>query len=477
MTDRRPPGGRLTLSDPLDDSITDPDAAPDADTCHERPGPPRGGRAAGDAQVRTVTGEIPSVLRLNARYREPRSIGRGGMSTVHRVQDSIIGRRVAVKHFRGDGPMTREDEERFVEEARITGQLEHPNIVPIHDLGPGQGGEPPYFTMKLVEGRTLTELIKASAREPLTPRNLEALLEVFLRVCDAVAYAHTRGVIHRDLKPENVMVGSHGQVYLMDWGVARLVHGRAPQADTVVLEGANPRDERGSIIGTMIYMAPEQAMGLTESIDERTDVFGLGAMLYAILTARPLYVGRSHVEVLRQAREAAAPPPDVVAPHRDLPPELCRIAMKAVSREPEHRQESVERLRDEVAAFMRGGGWFPTVVFEPGTVIVREGTAGDEAYIIVDGECEVIKADRGISRAIKRLGPGEVFGEAGVFSARPRTASVVAVGAVTAKRVTREALRHELEGRDWLRAFVEALADRFVSLDAELTRLRSGEQE
>jgi serine/threonine-protein kinase len=437
----------------------------DATTRHERPG-----------RRRVRTEPAPASPRLQARYREPRAIGKGGMSTIHRVTDEVVGRSVAVKLFRTGGPMTPEDEERFVEEARITGQLEHPNIVPIHDLCVENGDQPPYFTMKLVEGRTLTELIRRHAQEPLSPRLLDELLEVFLRVCDAVAYAHTRGVVHRDLKPENIMVGSHGQVYVMDWGVARILppsrSGRSAEARVRVPETAH-RDERGSIIGTMIYMAPEQALGRTDEVDERTDVFGLGAMLFAILTARPLYLGRTHMEVLRMAREVAVTPPDVAAPHRAPPPELCRIVLRAISARPADRYPDVESLRAEVAAFVRGGGWFPSQTFPPGAVIVQEGAPGDDAFIIVSGTCDVVKAELGVPRLVKQLGPGEVFGEAGVFSARPRTASVVATSEVTVKRVTREALRLELEGRDWLRAFFEALADRFISTDAELSRLRA----
>jgi hypothetical protein len=196
-------------------------------------------------------------------------------------------------------------------------------------------------------------------------------------------------------------------------------------------------------------------------------------MLYAILTARPLYLGRTHMEVLRMAREVAVVPPDRAAPHRAPPPELCRIVSKAVAARPEDRYPAVEALRADVAAFVRGGGWFPNQTFPPGAVILQEGAPGDEAYIIVSGTCDVVKAESGESRVVKQLGPGEVFGEAGVFSARPRTASVVATSTVTVKRVTREALRLELEGRDWLRAFFEALADRFISTDAELSRLRA----
>jgi serine/threonine protein kinase len=365
----------LALDEAVDDARSEDDEL-DETTRHERPG------------LRRVRTDAPSTLRLQSRYRESRPIGKGGMSTVHRVTDAVVGRRVAVKMFKVGGPVTREDEERFIEEARITGQLEHPNIVPIHDLCVDDADQPPYFTMKLVQGRTLTEMIREHAHEPLTVAFLEPLLEAFLRVCDAIAYAHTRGVIHRDLKPENIMVGSHGQVYVMDWGVARLMPRATNPDESVQLRGTATRDERGSIIGTMIYMSPEQAMGLTDEVDERTDVFGLGAMLYAILTARPLVHGpHAHRGALRRPARSRDPAAGLAAPHRAPPPELCRIVMKAVSADA--RPTAISGRRGPAARRRRirpRGRLVSEQTSRPAPSSSSEGDPGDDAYIIVQGD-------------------------------------------------------------------------------------------
>jgi serine/threonine-protein kinase len=410
---------------------------------------------------------------LDRRYVDEGVIGRGGMSVVHRMADATFARSVAMKLFRPGATITPDEALRFVEEARITGQLEHPNIVPVYDLDLGGDRAVPSFAMKLVQGETLARVIQNEARLPLNPQRLERLLDIFLRVCDAIAYAHTRGVVHRDLKPENVMVGPYGQVYVMDWGVARLLPAQGRSVEP--LHGLRaPVDEAGAIVGTVIYMAPEQARGQSEQIDERTDVFGLGAILYAILTARPLYLAPTLLEAFQLARDCRVVPPEVAAPNRVPPPELCRIVAKACAERPEDRYTAVDALRADVADVVRGGGWFPTRVYEAGTAIVEEGTDGDEAFIVVAGRCGVFKQREVKRERVSELGPGDVFGEAAVFSARPRTATVEALTSVTVKVVTRAALDRELEGRGWLRSLFVSLAERFTAADAELGRYKGG---
>jgi tetratricopeptide (TPR) repeat protein len=235
-------------------------------------------------------------------------VGRGGMGEVFRGLDPALGRDLAVKVLRPESCADPEAQRRFTQEARVTGALQHPNIVPVHNLGRMPDGRL-YFTMKLVRGRTLAELL-AQGRGP---ERLPELLGVFEKVCQAVAFAHSRGVIHRDLKPSNVMVGAFGEVQVMDWGLAKaLRHGdRAgtpggeggAEGDTVrraLLTGSTVDDRRTGVVGTPQYMAPEQARG-EGAVDERADVFGLGAILCEILTGKPPFLGATLGELLRQA--------------------------------------------------------------------------------------------------------------------------------------------------------------------------------
>ncbi len=236
------------------------------------------------------------------RFELGEEIARGGVGSVWRARDLDLGRVVAVKRLHvelaTDGELVR----RFVEEAQIAGQLQHPGVVPIYDFGVDPDGRP-WFAMKLVEGETLSALLaKRSDVEDQRGR----WLRVFATVCDTVAYAHARSVVHRDLKPHNVMVGAFGEVQVMDWGFAKVVGeaaGSPGRAVETVRTGVDAAVSlAGSMFGTPAYMAPEQAAGDHEAVDARTDVFALGAMLCEILTGAPPYGGDAALESARTAQ-------------------------------------------------------------------------------------------------------------------------------------------------------------------------------
>ncbi len=258
-----------------------------------------------------------------AHYDVVEEIDHGGMGVIFRIRDRDLERDLAIKVLRPEHANKPSLIQRFLEEAKIAGQLQHPGVVPVHELGhlPDQR---PYFTMKLIEGRTLAALL---SERPDAIHELPRFLKVFEQVCQTVAYAHSRGVIHRDLKPLNIMVGAFGEVQVMDWGLAKHVV-RAPAARDEALspsgrEGSVRGEERpggqestdlqatqaerptkeGQVMGTPAYMPPEQARGEIERVDERCDVFSLGAILCEILTGERAYIGHDPAEVFRKARE------------------------------------------------------------------------------------------------------------------------------------------------------------------------------
>ncbi len=419
-----------------------------------------------DAAERSLRG------RLTERYDHLGMFARGGMSTVHRTRDVKLQRIVAMKVL---DPVLAEGEvhrQRFDAEAQITGQLDHPNIVPIYDLGETLEGER-FITMKLIAGKNLRAALAEAGPVPAASGRLDEFLGVFLKVCDAVSFAHSRGVIHRDLKPENVVLGDYGEVYVMDWGIARLKSQDADAGSVRVSIPPHPEDPdaRGTPVGTPYYMAPEQAMGIVADIDERTDVFALGAMLYEILTGKPPYEGNTILAVLYQAMSGTILSPEVRTHGAPIPPGLCRITMRAMAREPAQRYPSAVALKREVEHFLRGVARFPTQVFPPGTMVVAEGAEGDAAYVITRGRCQAFKHIAGEKVVLRVMGPGEVFGETAVFSARPRTASVEALDELTVMVVTRESLAEGLGLHTWMGAFVKALADRFTELDQKFTAM------
>jgi eukaryotic-like serine/threonine-protein kinase len=382
------------------------------------------------------------------RFRVVEQVARGGMGRIEAAHDPLIGRRVAIKTLHSE---IREDERavaKFIEEARVTGQLEHPNVVPIYDLG--EGDAEPFFVMRLVQGKSLAQVLAQSAKPATGAESVDLLqrfVRIVLRVCDALSFAHSRGVYHCDVKPDNIMVGEHGQVYLMDWGVA-------------VTD--QPREGFG---GTVAYMAPEQLLGKTDAVDARTDVFLLGGVLFDILTGAAPNEGKSVLAAARWDGARNFTPRDL---WQRLPPELCRIAARALAGKPEQRYQTVTDLRDELEQFLKGGGWFDTLTAKAGETIVNEGEPGTTAYIIQSGACDVWKLFQGQPRLVRRLGPGDVFGETAVFAGGLRTASIVAVDDVTLKVITGDSLNRELDQSPILAAFVRSLAGLFREADAAL---------
>lgn len=398
------------------------------------------------------------------RYDEIDFLGAGGMGVVTRVFDRVLGREAAMKVLESQRSGTI-GTLRFLEEAQITGQLDHPGVVPVHDFGVEADGSKSYFTMKLVRGESLAFLIATHHKFGLYGRPLERLLGAFTRVCEAIAFAHSRRVIHRDLKPDNILIGSHGQVYVMDWGLAIVLNGGRP-SETV----EPPKHE---IAGTPSFMAPEQAHGHVSALSPRTDIFGLGAMLYAILTGKGPHHAATSIASLEKARKCVIDETTL----EDAPPELARITMKALSPDPEDRYASAEELGQDIEAFLRGGGWFRTRTYAAGETIIAEGEPGSVAYVLATGRCEVFKTVDGQKVPLRVLEPGDVFGETAVFTAKPRSATVVALEPCSVKIVTRDALDRELDRNPWMGAFVRAVAERFREADAKLVSIRPATSE
>jgi tetratricopeptide (TPR) repeat protein len=321
-----------------------------------------------DPVVQPASPEMPR--RTTDRYQLIGEIARGGMGVVLKGRDPDLGRDLALKVLRGDLIGKPAAEQRFVEEAQVGGQLQHPGVVPVYDLGRFADGRP-YFAMKLVKGRTLAALL---AGRPDPGHDRGRFLHVFLKVCQTVAYAHQRGVIHRDLKPANVMVGNFGEVLVMDWGLAKVLPrgGVADEArpparraqppdpadDPTVIRtprsGSGSETAAGSVMGTPAFMSPEQAGGETDKLDERADVFGLGSILCVILTGHPPYVGETGETVrflaVRGKLDAAFGRLDGCG----ADPELVGLCKRCLARDPADRPANGKAVADAVEAHLAG---------------------------------------------------------------------------------------------------------------------------
>lgn len=280
------------------------------------------------------------------RYKFIRSIGFGGMKVVLLVEDRDTGREVAMALMPDFRDRPRRDLERFVSEARITARLEHPGIVPVHDIGIDASGSP-YFTMKYLRGVLLDKVIKRLRNgDPATLARytLFRRLQIFVRVCNAVDFAHSMGVCHLDIKPSNINIGDYGEVVVLDWGLARTLD----DTGFARLDELRPR-------GTPGYIAPEYLNPASANqVGVRSDIYSLGGLLYAMLALEAPLAGMGTDDILRRTAAGIVPRPSSAAPERDIPAALDAVCMKAMERRPEDRYASVKELRDEINAYMAG---------------------------------------------------------------------------------------------------------------------------
>ena len=354
----------------------------------------------GTGVLRLTTGKfLPNFGVTNERYEIRREHARGGMGRIMLARDKASGRDIALKELLpgmmagsnsipGSIPQQYTNDsggivERFLREAKITGQLEHPNIVPVYEIGKHADGSI-YYTMRFVRGLTLADRLRDIRKDETLDKQEKLaarirLLDSFIDVCQAIAYAHSKGVIHRDLKPENIMLGEYGESQVLDWGLARvkgqedkalrdIQKGTLALSKSLIQSDSQALTMDGSIVGTPAYMPPEQARGELENVDEQSDVYALGAVLYQILTGHPPYEGPMAALIVQQV--LSNPPLRVSAREKNVPPELEALVEKAMAREKKDRISSALELASEVKAF-RDGRTLGSYQYSAGEMVTR----------------------------------------------------------------------------------------------------------
>ncbi len=326
--------------------------------------------AAGEGSnpiVRPKSAELPPD-QPDSRYRLDGEIARGGMGAILKGRDVDLGRDLAIKVLLDSHKDQPEVVERFIEEAQIGGQLQHPGIVPVYELGQFSD-QRPFFSMKLVKGQTLASLL-SKRKDPEEDR--AKLLGIFEQVCQTMAYAHSKGVIHRDLKPSNIMVGAFGEVQVMDWGLAKVLSeggvadekkSLQKQQNVSVIQtrrslgsetplGVGSETQMGSVLGTPAYMPPEQALGEVDRLDERADVFGLGGMLCEILTAKPPYTGEDGAEVYRKASRGKLAECFDRLDQSGADADLIDLNKSMLAAEPDDRPDDASVVSEEISKYL-----------------------------------------------------------------------------------------------------------------------------
>jgi tetratricopeptide (TPR) repeat protein len=297
---------------------------------------------------------VPEVPAASCRYRKVRYHAGGGLGDVFVAEDTELHRDVALKEIKPDRAGRADHRGRFVLEAEVTGRLEHPGIVPVYGLGLYADGRP-YYAMRFIKGQTMTAAItRFHGEKPVRFATLafRSLLSRFVTMCQAVAYAHSRGVLHRDLKPDNVMLGPYGETLVLDWGLAKVI-GRAEKGEaspasaesSLQLGEGAAETAAGAVVGTPAFLSPEQAGGHTEELGPASDIYGLGATLYVMLTGRLAFEG-SPSAVLRQVKKGEFVPPRQV--NSEVPAALQAICLKAMAPTPKGRYSTVLELAADV---------------------------------------------------------------------------------------------------------------------------------
>ena len=419
--------------------------------------------------------EILAFLTPGSRYKTLNKLGEGAMGTVSAVYDTMLQRVVAQK-LMNRAHMTNADlVQTFVNEIKLMGRLTHPGVLSIYNAMPGENGSPAY-TMKLAEGESLTAALQMKkGRAESVPLPLEQAVRILVKLCETLTFAHDRGILHLDLKPENIMLGHYGEVFIMDWGAARVYDTNRFNADLKQQTGGIAQEEKleehsDLLIGTPGYMSPEQLRERRDKLGPQSDIFSVGVMFYQMLTGIHPFLGGT----LEQMKDKVFNH-EVPAAHElnlDVPHSLSRICDRMLKKPLQERFQTCREVLNSLDEYQRSGFGFPVRTYGKGEVIFSEGDPSDYVCIVETGRVEISVMADGERKVIASLGAGEPFGELAALTGNPRTATATAVEKSGIRMVSRDDIGAEIDKlSSWVGAMVEALSNRFVEMNERVLEL------
>ncbi len=420
------------------------------------------------------------VFRQKDRYLPIAPVGQGGIADIVSAFDRRLNRVVAIKELRADSAKDERLVRMFLTEAKLVGYLDHPGVIPVFDAFLRKRNRLCY-TMKLLEGKPLTTLIKSQRSIGPAPNEQNSFLEIFIRLCETMAYVHDRGVVHLDLKPDNIMVGTYGEVMIMDWGNAHLFdkepyrrHFGAHAYDMHLLSSTDI--EKGVVVGTPLYMSPEQTRDTLDSLRPQSDIFSLGVILYEMMTGTMPFTGETFKELSDGIRTHFPYPLHELNP--DIPRRLSTICDRMMTKEPDRRFSSCQEVLSEIADYRNSGQAFSSESFLPGEAIFEEGDPGNFSFVILSGKVEITKKSGGKTTVLACLGKGEVVGELAILTGTPRSATARAVVPTLIRVMGSEEIEKELEKLSpWVGQMITGLSHRFLAQNERIIELQRRDRE
>lgn len=416
--------------------------------------------------------KILDFLTKSDRYRRLDELGEGVAATVYGVFDTYLRRVVACKQLNRDHMDNPDIVQTFVNEMVLMGSLNHPGILPVYDALRNKEGDLAYV-MALAEGKSLDRLMQIDARSgDGHPLSLGKSVRILSKISETLTYAHDRGVLHLDMKPENVVLGHYGEVTIMDWGAA-YVYDKSKYTQTYkamdgkITVGSLGVESRDLVMGTPMYMSPEQLQGSRANLTPASDVFSVGIMLYQMLTGRLPFKGDTLKNMVDQICNHEALPVHEV--NTDIPLNMSRLCMKMLYKDPVRRYQNFVEVREAIDNYQRSAVGFPTCSFKKGEVIFHEGDPSDYLCILVSGRVGiVVSSDQG-DKEIAEVAINQPFGEVAALTGLPRTATAVVKADAVVRMISQEDVTEEIDKiSPWVGSIITTLIERLLDMNARL---------